>query len=123
MALIAAKFFIDAVIRDAEKRLDKHLLIAAVKMTNEAKKLMKEPKSGTKKPKNQGKRGGIIRQQSTRSDAGEAPAVQTGNLVRSISFARMRQGVYRVGTNVKYGLFLEDLAEIGLFKAESFSNE
>jgi HK97 gp10 family phage protein len=54
------------------------------------------------------RRGRFYSGAQTRSSApGEAPAVQTGNLVRSIASDKPRALTRDVGTNVKYGVYLE----------------
>lgn len=41
------------------------------------------------------------------SAPGDAPAVDSGDLRRSIGVQKIGEGRYRVGTNLKHGLFLE----------------
>jgi len=71
----------------------------AIMVTNEIKKLMREPKSGKVYKGKQFK---------TRSAAaGEAPAVQTGRLRASIHYESPEALTRLIGTNIDYGYFLE----------------
>jgi len=71
----------------------------AIMVTNQIKKLMREPKSGTRY---KGKR------RITRSSApGEAPAVQTGRLRASIHYKAPDPLTRLIGTNLDYGYWLE----------------
>lgn len=107
------KQMLDSINDGIEKRLD----IAANVIITEAKRSMgkgREPAEGAPVPRGwkrygakKGTKGRIKGHGSQRSAPGQPPAVQTGRLQNSITKDRPGPMRRRVGTNVKYGLFLE----------------
>lgn len=82
-----------------QRNMDKAMHKTAISIVNSAKELMREPKSG---------RPPSGKAMKTRASApGEAPAVQTGKLRSSLATERVKEKHYRVGTNLKYGKYLE----------------
>ena len=74
-----------------KRALDKTALLIA----NEAKRSMTYPKTGAAGSKR------------TASAPGEPPAVQMGRLRASVGHDAPRKDLRRIGTNVKYGRYLE----------------
>ncbi len=95
------------ILKKIEVRTERALEKVAILTENSAKLSMTEAKSGKPVPAGQGSRGGHPWQKRQRSAKGEAPAVQTGHLRASITHITPRPFVRHVGTNVKYGWFLE----------------
>lgn len=91
------KWFGKEVGKKVTLKADQALLRAAIMVENRAKTSMREPKSGSH-------HAGQPRQSSA---ANQAPAVQTGRLRASITHERVGPLTVRVGTNVKYGKYLE----------------
>lgn len=90
---------------------DKRVSRAAIVVQRHAKQLLSVSGTGVMGPA-----GGVVRAvKRTRktiygafpSRPGEPPHKQTGRLRASVTWERVRTGVARVGTNVKYGRLLE----------------
>lgn len=104
-----------AVKRKVEAKLMAVLIGIASDMTGDIKQGMKTPKSGTPVPTGyktysmkKAPMGRIPGWGTTRSAPGESPAVQTGRLWNAVKWARAGHLTVRVGTNVKYGRWLEE---------------
>lgn len=101
------KWYGDKIEKKVLARAEQALEKVAVLTENSAKESMTEPKSGVPVPPGQGSRGGHPWQKRQRSARGEAPAVQTGHLRASITHITPTALTRHVGTNIKYGLYLE----------------
>ena len=104
-----------AVKRKVEAKLMATLIGIASDMVGDIKRDMKGPKSGTPVPTGvktysakSAPKGRIPGWGTTRSAPGQSPAVQTGRLWNSVAWARAGHLTVRVGTNVKYGRWLEE---------------
>jgi phage gpG-like protein len=101
------------VMRLMELRLERALMVAAQVVVLEAKRSMGETGSGANVPAGhktygeKSKRPRVKGFGTRRSAPGQPPAVQTGNLANSIGQERMGRLWRRVGTNVKYGYWME----------------
>jgi len=104
--------------KEIEQEVSNRMFRAVVLISSEAMRSMARPKSGAVRAHKRLKSGRVSKgaysrwQKTRRSAPGEAPAVQTGELWRSLSF--MGGGLkkisalrWRLGTNVEYGKFLE----------------
>lgn len=98
-------------IKSLEAAIETRMDICAQHIADEARNLMRDTKTRAdkgrvmwSKGKKRTKRGYKLRYVS---NPGQAPAVQTGHLARSVQWERAGRYTRRVGTNVKYGLYLE----------------
>lgn len=88
----------------AERALDEESAATAQRVRSEAvRSIQRGPKSGRTYPPIRGRRGSP----HTASAAGQPPATDTGTLVRSIAAERGSDGVWSVGTSIRYGKYLE----------------
>lgn len=103
------------VLMESEEACARGLDILANDIVKAAQESMRESKSGKdyrpkwrqegRKSKPKGAARGRARNVS--SAPGEAPAVQYGDLIRSIAWIRIEKLTRRIGTNQKYGRYLE----------------
>jgi HK97 gp10 family phage protein len=89
-----------AVQAEAMREVARRLEAAAIDVQDHAKRLLST--SGTAPRKGGGRKYG-----ASRSAPGEPPYKQTGRLRMSIAREMVGQTTARVGTNIKYGLYLE----------------
>lgn len=108
------KWFGTEVMKLVEKHLEQGLDELANDIVKTAQESMREPKSGKDyRPKwrQEGKRKpkGMARgrARNVSSAPGEAPAVQYGDLIRSIQYTRAGKLIRHVGTNQKHGRYTE----------------
>ncbi len=86
----------DKILLDVKVKTSKNLMKACLFLEREIKISMKAKGTGIKWPGSS----------YTSSAPGEPPATQTGTLIRSMT-SEVEKLVGRVGTNLKYGLYLE----------------
>lgn len=75
--------------------------LIALEIRNAAIKLLNDNKDGTKATRYMPRRNVFV------SNPGDAPNTDTGRLVQSIKVERDGESAYLVGTNLKYGAWLE----------------
>lgn len=91
------KWYGKRLVKEVDRKADKGLEFMAIKVADEAKLLLKAPKSGK-----------FYSGNKRRSAApGEPPAVQDGELRRRTAYEKVRALVWRVGTNLLYGFWQE----------------
>jgi phage gpG-like protein len=100
------KWFGAEVSRELTAMTEAGLTAIAADIASAAKAKMREEKHGVEPQteENGRKPTGFT---TRRSAPGEAPAIQTGALLRSITWEKPAPLVRRVGTNLKYGAWLE----------------
>jgi len=94
-AALAVKWYGGQYTRQTERTVEQKLFSLCNRIVNDIKRDMSKPKSG--KP---GK-------QTTASAPGESPARQTRLLIGSIVHDRVSNVKRKLGTSLKYGLYLE----------------
>lgn len=85
----------EKILHEADRAIERGLDILANDIAKSAQQSMREPKSGNPGPRNQ------------RSAPYEAPAVQFGDLIRSVHYERTGKYGRKIGTNMAKGLYLE----------------
>ena len=105
------KWYGDEFLSKMTQQLESRMDVCAQHIADEAKQLMRDtPTSGEIIKiirRNNNPTGRNYHTRASRSMPNNPPAVQQGNLLRSIDYERAGTLRRRVGTNLKYGLYLE----------------